>query len=776
MSGRLRVQLLALVLGVCLAIDEGEEASDAPPPHFETPAALGKWLLDKEISVHNWPDGELEALYAELENGESELRTLRVHRPYSGAMSHKILSRVRHVLSIKVRHPSGRPDYLVKTDKLVIKLAADGSSEHGSSEVPIRWRMVSKLLVGGEDAREAASNALRATFSDTEPPTSVSNIRIGDTVQTFDSSRLQVEVEKLEQDKRLLRSVLNVDAENCEKLTFGGKQYQGLACAFTVHLVNAWVDGLPEGAFRSSYDAAAAATLGMVGCPGRELLASTGWEWEVPHAEARKQWKPIASLIFGVDNTLYPWNPHLQIAARSALHSFMVHKLQLPDEAAAAALIEPYLPPTPIPDVQLSPTQLRTPVEESFVKALLTVEGERKLPEGADFYAVESHYLGFGDYIVEHTDWSSLEPTARTEAFREGMAQCGALKKIAFSNSARAWVFEIFDILGLGEDIFDDHRFLPIRSGGQFEAWKSPRVFSVEDILSDTKPDRPAFQRMLRQALTDPFESVLIEAACDSLRTGKSIGMRTILVGGAMCDDPDVVDVHISSIEEVFGALAKLGYEGCCADPTTERRSLLAATLVGDASTEREGREHCALSVEWEEEWRSRITEWFRGLPILTQETLGGCLGAFALHLGGRLDALLGRSTMQGPATTAGGREPSHLDAGCELLEERAQLETLPDFPDPPARFEVPPLPRLLPSWQQQLQSLAQPRSSRGGESSAGFGARWQQPQTLPSPRRSNWVGAAQGGGVGAAVALVFVGLIHLARGGGSRNSKKPRH
>ena len=131
---------------------------------------------------------------------------------------------------------------------------------------------------------------------------------------------------------------------------------------------------------------------------------------------------------------------------------------------------------------------------------------------------------------------------------------------------------------------------------------------------------------------------------------------------------------------------------------------------------------------------------------------------------------------MQGPATTAGGREPSHLDAGCELLEERAQLETLPDFPDPPARFEVPPLPRLLPSWQQQLQSLAQPRSSRGGESSAGSGARWQQPQTLPSPRRSNWVGAAQGGGVGAAVALVFVGLINLARGGGSRNSKKPRH
>ena len=55
--------------------------------------------------------------------------------------------------------------------------------------------------------------------------------------------------------------------------------------------------------------------------------------------------------------------------------------------------------------------------------------------------------------------------------------------------------------MGLSE-FFDDHRFLPHRSGGTQEAWKAPRVFSIEDVLPATKPDVRAFQRVLRQALT----------------------------------------------------------------------------------------------------------------------------------------------------------------------------------------------------------------------------------------------------------------------------------
>lgn len=146
MVNGLGAQLLALMLVACLASDEGEESSDIPP-HFADADALKTWLTEKEVKVGQWPDGELEALYAELENGESELRTLRVHRPYSGAMSHKILSRVRHVLSIKVRRPSGS-DYLVKTaqtqpDSLALTQAASRRNLLISS----RSRRAAPLLV-----------------------------------------------------------------------------------------------------------------------------------------------------------------------------------------------------------------------------------------------------------------------------------------------------------------------------------------------------------------------------------------------------------------------------------------------------------------------------------------------------------------------------------------------------------------------------------------------------------------------------------------------------
>ena len=45
----------------------------------------------------------------------------------------------------------------------------------------------------------------------------------------------------------------------------------------------------------------------------------------------------------------------------------------------------------------------------------------------------------------------------------------------------------------------------------------------------------------------------------------------------------------------------------------------------------------------WLEEWRRRFGCWWIGLPGPTQAQLGSCLGALSLHLGSRLDVLLGR-------------------------------------------------------------------------------------------------------------------------------------
>ena len=119
---------------------------------------------------------------------------------------------------------------------------------------------------------------------------------------------------------------------------------------------------------------------------------------------------------------------------------------------------------------------------------------------------------------------------------------------------------------------------------------------------------------------------------------------------------------------------------------------------------------------EWLEEWRERIGCWYLALPLPTQTQLGGCIGAFGLHLGSRLDSLwmaslgvVSRSPMAGTAHYSA----TSVNARCEWIRGgRAALPEIPEFPAFPskAEFKLPPIPRLLPSTL-QLQQL---RSGEG--------------------------------------------------------------
>ena len=108
---------------------------------------------------------------------------------------------------------------------------------------------------------------------------------------------------------------------------------------------------------------------------------------------------------------------------------------------------------------------------------------------------------------------------------------------------------------------------------------------------------------------------------------------------------------------------------------------------------------------EWHQEWTERFECYWLALPGPTQMQLGGCLGALALHLGSRFDRMLGRPTT--PA--AGARDGVRAEGGCEWLDESQfrELPTLPDFPRVGSfEFTIPPIPRLVPTWQ-RLHSLA---------------------------------------------------------------------
>ena len=129
------------------------------------------------------------------------------------------------------------------------------------------------------------------------------------------------------------------------------------------------------------------------------------------------------------------------------------------------------------------------------------------------------------------------------------------------------------------------------------------------------------------------------------------------------------------------------------------------------AAGARGGARSCALAndaaasadawAEWVSQWHERLSEWLDTPLAPSHEQLGSCLGAFGLHLGSRFQsahrawlALMGKPPLP-PAPPNGVAEP-----GCEWLAEQTDKLQLPDFPDFPLRFELPPtdsLHRLLP-------------------------------------------------------------------------------
>jgi len=107
----------------------------------------------------------------------------------------------------------------------------------------------------------------------------------------------------------------------------------------------------------------------------------------------------------------------------------------------------------------------------------------------------------------------------------------------------------------------------------------------------------------------------------------------------------------------------------------------------------------------WQDEWRQRLGCWWLGLSAPIQTDLVHCLGALSLHLTSRMNRLLGRTPTQAAGGGAG------AEPGCEWVTEELQL---PDFPSLNGfEFSVPPIPRLLPSWQQlQLHSYMDGRTA----------------------------------------------------------------
>ena len=138
----------------------------------------------------------------------------------------------------------------------------------------------------------------------------------------------------------------------------------------------------------------------------------------------------------------------------------------------------------------------------------------------------------------------------------------------------------------------------------------------------------------------------------------------------------------------------------------------------------------------WLNEWRRRLACWYVGLPIPTQTQLGSCMGGLSISLASQLDvAWRTAQSLSGHAPPPRGESATEsATEGCEWLTQGRHLD-LPAFPElSPDLFKLglppiprlrelisdiwgkrgatygekggglPPIPRLVPTWQ-QLQS-----------------------------------------------------------------------
>lgn len=106
--------------------------------------------------------------------------------------------------------------------------------------------------------------------------------------------------------------------------------------------------------------------------------------------------------------------------------------------------------------------------------------------------------------------------------------------------------------------------------------------------------------------------------------------------------------------------------------------------------------------------WRERLGCWWLTLSGPTQAGLGSCLGALSLHLGERLEGLLGWLP---PRARLMFEQRAQAEPGCGWLEQELQRLQLPEFPAPGGfEFSLPPVPRLLPQgaqlWRQAGMAL----------------------------------------------------------------------
>jgi pyrimidine 5'-nucleotidase len=204
------------------------------------------------------------------------------------------------------------------------------------------------------------------------------------------------------------------------------------------------------------------------------------------------------TILFDLDDTLYPASSGLWTVLQSRIELFMTEKMHLATDQVPA---------------------LR---EELFRKHGTTLRGLSEL-----YHIDEQEFLDFV-HNVPLADY--IQPNPRLKAVLSQMPQ----RKIIFTNADSNHATRVINVLELH---------------GCFE-----QIIDVRDIHPYCKPQKEAFQKALElAAILQPQKCLMIDDAPRNLIAAKTLGISTVLIGNH--SSPETFDHCINCIDQIENVL-----------------------------------------------------------------------------------------------------------------------------------------------------------------------------------------------------------------------------
>ncbi|KFK31156.1 hypothetical protein AALP_AA6G075700 [Arabis alpina] len=222
---------------------------------------------------------------------------------------------------------------------------------------------------------------------------------------------------------------------------------------------------------------------------------------------------PINCLIFDLDDTLYPLKTGIAPAVKRNIDDFLVEKFGFSESKASSLRVE------------------------LFKTYGSTLAGLRAL--GHDVHPDEYHSIVHG-----RLPYGSIESNTKLRNLLNKIKQ----RKIIFTNSDRNHAMKVLEKLGL-EDCFEEMICFETMNPNLFGS-TSTRPDEYPVVL---KPSLSAMEICIRVANVDPRRTVFLDDNVHNITAGKSVGLRTILVGRS--EKTKEADYAVENVTEIATAL-----------------------------------------------------------------------------------------------------------------------------------------------------------------------------------------------------------------------------